>query len=240
MMAKEIGYFRFYPIEWLKGDITLFDSDVQGAFILLCCYYWSKDCSMSVANAKQRLSNCLNNFDTLLNNEIVTVDDEDNIHIEFLDEQFDKVSSISRKRSKSGRLGGTASAKQVLSKPKASAKQLPIYKDNDNDKEYNVQTFESEVSTLYNLFLDNLPKRYHPKTKKQIYEWHDVIEKCHRIDEYTYEQIEDIIKWVRIKSDFWPDNFFSVMKLRDLSKKDKIKYVHMIWEQIKDKVSYGV
>ena len=106
---------------------------------MLCCYYWSKDCSMSVANAKQRLSNCLSNFDTLLNNEIVTVDDEDNIHIEFLDEQFDKVSSISRKRSKSGRLGGTASAKQVLNKPKASAKQLPIYKDNDNDKDNDIE-----------------------------------------------------------------------------------------------------
>ena len=43
-MAKELPYFRFYPSEWLEGDITLENEKTQGFFMLLCAWYWKKDC----------------------------------------------------------------------------------------------------------------------------------------------------------------------------------------------------
>ena len=53
-MSTKLPYFKFYTGEWIKGDITLCSISSQGLFINLCTFYWMKDCSMCLANAKQR------------------------------------------------------------------------------------------------------------------------------------------------------------------------------------------
>lgn len=120
-MAKELPYFRFYPSEYLTGDITLCDEAIQGLFIQVCCYYWMKDCSISLANAKQRFSNCLSLLEQLLKQNILKVDSKGNIIIEFLDEQMNEFIDVSGKRAIAGRKGGIAKAKQMLSKRIAKA-----------------------------------------------------------------------------------------------------------------------
>jgi hypothetical protein len=70
-MAKELPYFKFYPGEWLTGDITLLDESAQGAFILLCCHYWLKKGEVTLANAKQRLSGCLAQLERMLGEGII-------------------------------------------------------------------------------------------------------------------------------------------------------------------------
>tara|TARA_R110000868_G_scaffold402189_1_gene678315 strand:+ start:264 stop:950 length:687 start_codon:yes stop_codon:yes gene_type:complete len=118
-MAKELPYFKFEPTEYLTGDITLCSDSAQGVFIQLCCFYWSKSCSISLAIAKQRFNNCLNDLNQLLEFDIIKVDEKDYININFLDEQMESFISISSKRAESGRKG--AIAKQMPSKSKASA-----------------------------------------------------------------------------------------------------------------------
>jgi len=118
-MAKELPYFKFEPTEYLTGDITLCSDSAQGVFIQLCCFYWSKSCSISLAIAKQRFNKCLDELNQLLEFDIIKVDENDYININFLDEQMETFISISSKRAESGRKG--AKAKQLPSKSKASA-----------------------------------------------------------------------------------------------------------------------
>ena len=111
-MAKELPYFRFYPGEWLKGDITMMDHADQGVFINLCCFYWLKGCSICLANVKQRFSNDEASVNRLLEQEIFSVDESGEISIDFLDDQYFRLSKISEKRSRAGRSGFKAKANQ--------------------------------------------------------------------------------------------------------------------------------
>ena len=122
-MSKELPYFRFYPDEYLTGNITLEDEQTQGLFIEICCWYWKKDCIIDIEfikkrliNAKAMLEQCLNN---LIKAEILKENDEGGININFLDEQYDLLNESRQRRVTAGRLGG----KHCLS-----------YKDKDKDK----------------------------------------------------------------------------------------------------------
>ena len=46
-MAKQLPYFKFFVSEWSDGDITIEDYNIQGLFINICSYYWSKECELS-------------------------------------------------------------------------------------------------------------------------------------------------------------------------------------------------
>ena len=137
-MAKEIPYFRFTVSEWLNGDINMEDYETKGLFIDICAYYWFKDCRLTKQMLSKRFANTKQMLDKLFESKIIKESANDLLEIKFLDEQYEKCSGISIKRSKSGKLGGlarVANAKQMLSKCQANAKQMPIYKDKDKDKE---------------------------------------------------------------------------------------------------------
>jgi hypothetical protein len=86
-MAKDIPYFKFYINEWINGDITLEEMEIQGVFINVCAYYWSKDCDLSVINLKKRFRGYENQIDYLINSSIIKVYNE-NIKIDFLNDQL--------------------------------------------------------------------------------------------------------------------------------------------------------
>lgn len=86
-MAKDIPYFKFYINEWINGDITLEEMEIQGVFINVCAYYWSKDCDLSVTNLKKRFRGYENQIDYLINSSIIKVYNE-NIKIDFLNDQL--------------------------------------------------------------------------------------------------------------------------------------------------------
>lgn len=123
-MAKELPYFKFYPGEYLSGDITVCDESTQGVFINVCCYYWMKQGSICLANVKQRFSKCEAQVKTLLEQNILKINSDEKIVIEFLDEQIDEFLEISAKRSESGKIGGKANAKQMLKTKKANVSNI--------------------------------------------------------------------------------------------------------------------
>ena len=141
-MSKELPYFKFQASEWVTGDITLCSMETQGLFINLCCYYWIRDCNISLANAKQRFSNCFSLVEELLNKEIILLNDDEKIIIKFLDEQMEKFIDISKKRSKSGALKG----KHLHIKSKAIAP----YKEKERDKEKDINILFDVFWNLYN------------------------------------------------------------------------------------------
>ena len=152
-MAKELPYFNFCPGEWLAGDITLCSSEAQGVFINLCCYYWIKDCSISLANAEQRFNFAQQAFKQLLSKNIFSVDEQGMINIKFLDEQMIKFSDISIKRSEAASKRGKAKAKQKQSKSKAIAHIEDKIRE-DKIREIYIPTFDE----FKNYALENFPE----------------------------------------------------------------------------------
>lgn len=152
-MAKELPYFKFFISEWITGDITICDMETQGVFINICSYYWSKNGSICLANVKQRFSNNIANVEQLIFMKIIKLDEDDNIIINFLDEQMNEFIDVSEKRAKAGSKGGKANAKQKLSKAKAKTSN----KEKIREDKYNIIHFDN--SDINKLFIEYLQLR---------------------------------------------------------------------------------
>ena len=104
-MAKDLPYFKFFCSEWNDGDITLEDYNVQGVFINVCSYYWSKECNLESKMLFKRFKNVKEDINTLITEGHIK-DVDGFIEINFLNEQ----GSERMKQSKIKRKGGLASA----------------------------------------------------------------------------------------------------------------------------------
>ena len=131
---KELPYFKFYPNQWITGSISFMDLDVQGAFLKVCCYYWSKECKVTRNQIKSLIPK---QWSLLLDCELFKIED-DNIKIKWLDEQHKERLAEHKRNVANGRKGGLSTAK-ALRKDK-------IRKDNyDND---NLLKVNDEVKKL--------------------------------------------------------------------------------------------
>ena len=194
-MAKELPYFRFYPSEWLEGNITLENEKTQGFFIQLCAWYWKKDCIIDLKfinkrliDGKAMLKQCLN---TLIDTNIIKVNDNQTVTITFLDEQFDILSEKRKKLVDAGRMGGKASLKHPLS-----------YKDKYKEKDNNKDKYKDKYSDEIKNFTQSLLQFFDEKiiaglSKNDTINWIDTIDKLIRIDKYTQSQIFEIVKNTR-------------------------------------------
>lgn len=105
---------------------------------------------------------------------------------------------------------------QIKEKEKSSAKK---------EKEFDI-----EVLNCYRVCLDYFPNHLHPKNPKT---WYQVIDKLNRIDGYSFQDIELVVKSVR-NDDFWSRNFLSMTKLRRKNK-DDVMYFTVFVEKFKQK-----
>lgn len=138
---KELPYFKFYPAQWITGNISFLSYEEQGAFMKLCCYYWSQECKLSKIQLQRIIPE---SYKTLLEFNLIKIDDELNIIISWLDEQHKERKKQHKINVKNGRKGGKISAsirannKQGLSH--TSSHPQALKKDNiikDNIKENN-------------------------------------------------------------------------------------------------------
>ncbi|AGO47321.1 hypothetical protein Phi19:1_gp031 [Cellulophaga phage phi19:1] len=104
-MAKELPYFQFEPAEYLTKDVSFCSLAAQGLFINICSYYWQRECKL---NHKQfiRRFNYQEEFDELISEGVIDLDDDKNINIKFLDVQYDKATNQSKTNSINGSKGG--------------------------------------------------------------------------------------------------------------------------------------
>jgi hypothetical protein len=130
-MANELPYFRFTVQAWQNGKVSLEDYNLKGLFIDVCGYYWVQDCSITIAMLEKRFRDAKGMLKELIELEIIKVDNEGNITIEFLNEQFDLLSEKRKKRQLAGKKGGLSKS----SNAKAMLKQSSSYKDKDNNKD---------------------------------------------------------------------------------------------------------
>lgn len=234
-MSKDLPFFKFHPDEYLTGDITLLDWQLQGIFVHICAYYWKRDCSMTMVKLKQRYNQVTNEqWDTLTEGSKILKYNPvtGGVNITFLDEQLAEREEDSKQKSEFGYKGAKkrwsshGSAKGKLSKKNSHPTNQPMAENSniDKDKEKEEEKeYSSEVVELYDSVLVLFDEKTRPHTLKQISDWHDTLDKCIRIDGYTPEQIHHIVKRMRM-DDFWRTNFMSVMKLRQTNK-ENVKYI---------------
>jgi hypothetical protein len=97
---------------------------------------------------------------------------------------------------------------------KKTTKEKELFIPNDND-----------IEKLYDSIIEYFDESLRPATASQKAAWCGVLSNCIRLDGYTLEQVETIIKKTRT-DDFWKTNFLSVLKLRQLDR-SKVKYIHV-------------
>lgn len=114
-MAKDLPYFKFYCSEWSDGDISLEDMNIQGLFINVCAYYWSNEGVLTLSKCKKKFKLVSDkDFNTLIESNIIKIDSNDNIIINFLNEQLqerDKQSLINK-------INGSKGGRPPQNKPK--------------------------------------------------------------------------------------------------------------------------
>lgn len=164
-MAKELPYFKFFPAEWMKGNVTICSMAAQGLFSNICNYYWMKDCNMSLTHVQQRFNKHQTELEELFNNGIIKKDNDDNIIIDFLDEQMSEFVELSEKRSKAGRSSGESRRKKPSNKCSTSVQHLPNYKEKDKEKDNEIE---------YGINTENFKKQW-ARWKKYLSDQHDFI-----------------------------------------------------------------
>jgi hypothetical protein len=119
-MAKELPYFKFEPSEYIAGNIQDCSYEAQGVFINICSLYWIRLGELPYASALQRICKGIPSaLQELCDNGILNVEN-DQIVIEFLDEQLNEFQETSEKRAKAAnKRWSNASAMQVHSKSNA-------------------------------------------------------------------------------------------------------------------------
>ena len=163
-MAKELPYFKFEPSEWENGNIQMCSSTAKGLFIDVCSMYWSRLGELPYALALQKLCNGNEAFlNELKNNQIIDVK-EDQIIIDFLDEQLNEFQETSEKRRKAAnKRWSDASALQVQSKSNAIRE--------EEIREDNIIVDNKEFDLFWNLYSKKTGK------DKCIKKWNKLNEK---------------------------------------------------------------
>jgi hypothetical protein len=240
-MAKELPYFRFTPQEWQNGDVSLESYEIKGLFIDIISYYWIKDCSITLAMLNKRFRGDENLINNLFELEIIKHDHEtDYISINFLDEQFDILSTARKRRQEAGSKGG----KQKSSNAKAMLKQSFSYKDKDNDKYKDKKTIKNALLSKLNssdvphpeyfkialywrelfykfnseLGINNSKSLDNAKYKT----WVDPVRLMFEQDKRTKEELREIYDYLPT-DDFWKEQIRSTTKLREKFDKLLIK-----------------
>jgi hypothetical protein len=233
-MAKELPYFKFDVSEWLNGDISLEDPDVQGIFIQVCCVYWHKVGDIEIKRIRKQFNKYSEIIEYLIEENYIKVNDDDEISINFLDEQLSDFKEIRRKRSEAGKASAEqrknkklTSVEQVLNTSATKRNNIEKKREEEKRKEekrvdYNPKVFSQAVHDCYEEVIKHFDQGLIPNTDKKKNQWLDTIDKLNRIDDIPFEAISELVKRVR-QDDFWSSNFQSILKLRK-NNNDGIKY----------------
>lgn len=153
-MSKELPYFKFYIADWISGDITLEDFNVQGLFVNICAYYWSKDCEVSLINLRKKFRGYDDEINTLIDSNIIKITSE-NVTISFLNEQLTskEVQKITNKIN--GQKGGRPKTLKTETKPNGLffanrnlTDSITETEPNDNPNLTNIKERKGEISII--------------------------------------------------------------------------------------------
>jgi hypothetical protein len=165
-MAKELPYFRFIVQEWQNGDISIESYELKGLFIDICGFYWLRDCSIDIVMLEKRFRDAKGLIKQLIDIGILKQSDNDQINIEFLDEQYDLLSENRKKRQLAGQKGGLSKSNNA----KAMLQQNSSYKDNNKDNNNKAFVVDANLNEKeYRLYFFNLIKDSYEKSRDELF-----------------------------------------------------------------------
>ena len=123
-MSKELPYFQYEPAEYLAGDIVICSLQAQGLFAIIQCLYWQKECSLNARQVLKRY-NHEDLLDELVEESIIKIDDQGEIQISFLDEQFEELLKRKKRLSKAGKKGAEAKKEKLKTSAASASVQAP-------------------------------------------------------------------------------------------------------------------
>ena len=115
-MSKELPYFKFYTSEWINGDITLESFELQGLFVNICAYYWSKDGNVTMTVLLKKFRGYDIQIQQLQDSNIIKVNNG-RLDISFLNEQLDSKQLQKYINQKNGSKGGRPKKDVTENKP---------------------------------------------------------------------------------------------------------------------------
>jgi hypothetical protein len=222
-MAKDLPYFKFFCSEWSDGDITLEDLHVQGLFINVCAYYWSKECNLSVDKLMKKFQNHpLNLLETLFSEGIIK-QVKGMVKISFLDEQYGERNNLCNQNSINAKKGWEKRKKiknisdrnATASNPQceSNAKGMQYREEKRREEKNNTLTLNtSEGDSLKNIDVDVEDDKLHDFKYKDYNEflkdWNNARKhfekKESNISRLSYDELND---FKRLKQDFTIDDF---------------------------------
>jgi hypothetical protein len=147
-MAKNFPYFKFFPTEWMTGDIVFECLDTQGLFINICALYWQRNADLSIEDINKRFKNPLQLAN--LTDRFISLNDG-KISINFLDEQLIEAGHISKTNSINGSKGGrpkapkTQEEKPTANRPLTDRKAKKSKEEEEKEEEINI-TYEEFIN----------------------------------------------------------------------------------------------
>lgn len=162
-MAKNFPYFKFVATEWLTGNISFEDFEVQGLFISICSFYWHRDGSISFEEIKKRYKRD-DLIQKLIESDFLGSDSEV-VSISFLDEQLEAADHISKRNSENGKKGAYLKALKIKEK-QATASQplesrLANFSKEEEEEEVKKNKNISKVDTFeFDKLLDYIKKAF--------------------------------------------------------------------------------
>lgn len=187
-MAKEIPYFKFYISDWSNGDITLESFELQGVFINVCAYYWSKDCSLSLDNVKKKFRNVSSSIDELIKCSCIK-NIGGNISISFLNEQMDSKEVQKAINRNNGSKGGRPPKEETENKPNR------LILDNQNITNIKKRKEDKIVNVEFSVFWNLYNKKVGDKIRCE--------KKWNKLKDTDREKIIDMIP-------FWKSQFSNI------------------------------
>ena len=103
-MSKKLPYFQFEPAKWITGDIQFCSRSAKGLFTDIKAMYWQRDCKLTHEQIVRKFGDD-KDLKELITESIIMFDDEDNLIIDFLREQFTDITGDKKQKSTSGSIG---------------------------------------------------------------------------------------------------------------------------------------
>ena len=124
-----LPYFKFTVNDWITGDITSEDYAVQGLFINLCAYYWSKNCDVTFRKVYKHFKGEEKGLNTLIIEGLINNPENNpaqNLTIKFLDNQITQRKSKADTSRKNGKKGGRPKHEKTQKEPSGLLPDNPV------------------------------------------------------------------------------------------------------------------
>ena len=117
-----LQWFKFSPADWMMGRIQRQPAQVQVDFLRVCCQYWKNEGNYSIEDAKLE---AMDSYDVLVKYKIIK-ENNDNVVIEFLDEQLDGIEEKRKQASEAGKRSAEARKRRTESNDRSTTVKQPL------------------------------------------------------------------------------------------------------------------